>query len=126
MDPNLTEALNVLFQSVLIALATGLGIAVRWAIKTYGPRLETFLNGAIDEKYYGVLKALADTVVRDLRQNPAYSHFTNEELIKAAVLKFGSFVEELGYDCDEEKLRLFLEEAVQRMKAELGEGKASE
>lgn len=122
MDPDLVSAINQVLVALLLAVATAIGVGIRSAIKAYGPVFDEYLKAKIGNANMDMLKAFADTIVRNLRQNPAFSQFSGDELKARAVVSITEFCRQYNLDIDAPLLESMIEEAVQRMKAELGEG----
>lgn len=123
-DPQVVAAFTGFVATFIALLATAAGAALRVAYKEFSPVVLLFLNEYIEDRRLQFIKDTARTVVRSLRQSPAFQNFSGEELFKYAASYLDEQANKRGYDFDPELLAHIIEEAVRDMKNELGEDMA--
>lgn len=106
-----------LISAVVMALVGLLLLLVKLGLN----KLTTYLEAKMGKEHVETLKALADTIVRSLAQSPAFEGLANEEKKQMAILAITRWANDKNIPIKREFVDSLIEEAVQKMKAELPE-----
>lgn len=118
-NPTVVDALNTIFAALLTIIAALVGFGVR--------KFTIYLNEKVGSEKKAKLfqdvetaKLVADTFVRALQQSPAWEDLAVEEKKALAIMWMRNEINRLGLNIDWDLADKMIEEAVQKMKAEIG------
>lgn len=115
-------AVSELIVQVVMAVALALVGVAAFGLKKLVAVGVSWLEVKIGVDRFAMLKTYTDTIVRALAQSPITKDLIGDAKKELAMSQISQFARSKGFDISPEDIDNLIEEAVQVMKAELGDG----